>query len=50
VTTEDPVATGAPAGDEDGYGFPRPLWRGLARIPVPPPLSPRTWRSPLRGP
>lgn len=34
---------------EDGYGFPRPLWRGLARIPVPPPFSPGTWRSPLRG-
>ena len=23
--------------------------RGLARIPVPPPADPRTWRSPLRG-
>jgi DMSO/TMAO reductase YedYZ molybdopterin-dependent catalytic subunit len=34
-------------GEEDG--FPRPLWRGLRRIPVPPPFSPGTWRSPLRG-
>jgi len=35
---------------EPRYGFPRALWAGLARIPVPPPLSPRTWRSPLQGP
>lgn len=34
---------------EPGYGFPRPLFRALARIPVPPPFHPRTWRSPLRG-
>ncbi|WP_116707237.1 molybdopterin-dependent oxidoreductase [Actinomycetospora cinnamomea] len=40
---------GREAPDEDGYGFPRPLWRGLARLPVPPPFSARTWRSPLRG-
>jgi DMSO/TMAO reductase YedYZ molybdopterin-dependent catalytic subunit len=35
---------------EPVYGFPAALWRGIARIPVPPPLDPRTWRSPLRGP
>ena len=31
------------------YGFPRALWSSVARIPVPPPADPRTWRSPLRG-
>lgn len=32
------------------YGFPRLLWRTLARIRPPvPPFSPRTFRSPLRG-
>lgn len=34
---------------EPEYGFPRALWRGIGRIPVPPPAHPRTWRSPLRG-
>jgi DMSO/TMAO reductase YedYZ molybdopterin-dependent catalytic subunit len=34
---------------EPEYGFPRALWRGLGRIPVPPPAHPKTWRSPLRG-
>jgi DMSO/TMAO reductase YedYZ molybdopterin-dependent catalytic subunit len=43
----DLTAHGRP---EPRYGFPKALWAGLARIPVPPPLSPRTWRSPLRGP
>lgn len=34
---------------EPEYGFPKALWRTVARIPVPPPADPRTWRSPLRG-
>jgi DMSO/TMAO reductase YedYZ molybdopterin-dependent catalytic subunit len=54
---DDGPAAAGPAGDErparaapePEYGFPRFLWRGLARIPVPPPANPRTWRSPLRG-
>lgn len=52
MTTEGPAAPEAPArvGHSDADGFPRPLWRALARVPVPPPFSPRTWRSPLRGP
>ncbi len=45
---EAPVAV-ARAAPEPEYGFPRALWRGLARIPVPPPAHPKTWRSPLRG-
>jgi DMSO/TMAO reductase YedYZ molybdopterin-dependent catalytic subunit len=43
------VAPAARVAPEPEYGFPRALWRGLARIPVPPPADPRTWRSPLRG-
>ncbi len=39
-----------PTRPEPAYGCPRGLWRGLARLPVPPPFSLRTWRSPLRGP
>ena len=42
----DPAPRAAP---EPEYGFPQPLFRALARIPVPPPANPRTWRSPLRG-
>ncbi|MEJ2884877.1 molybdopterin-dependent oxidoreductase [Actinomycetospora aeridis] len=52
TTTGAPVAPGeddAPAPSEPRYGFPQALWRGMGRIPVPPPLTPRTWRSPLRG-
>ncbi len=43
------AAASARVAPEPEYGFPRALWRGLARIPVPPPADPRTWRSPLRG-
>jgi DMSO/TMAO reductase YedYZ molybdopterin-dependent catalytic subunit len=43
-----PAASGRVA-PEPEYGFPGALWRGLARIPVPPPAHPKTWRSPLRG-
>jgi DMSO/TMAO reductase YedYZ molybdopterin-dependent catalytic subunit len=33
------------------YGFPVSLWRTVERLRPPgPPFSPRTWRSPLRGP
>lgn len=35
-------------GDDPAYGFPRPLWRALAKLPAP--VSPRAWGSPLRGP
>ncbi len=36
---------------EPEYGFPRGLWAAMARRRPPgPPFSPRTWRSPLRGP
>ena len=45
-----PERVGRAVRPEAPYGFPAPLWKGLARIPVPPPLSGRTWRSPLRGP
>ena len=56
-TTEGGAITTTPArppappteAPEPRYGFPRALWRGMGRIPVPPPFSPRTWRSPLRG-
>ena len=46
VADDDP----APTRPEAEYGFPQALWRGLGRLPVPPPMDPRTWRSPLRGP
>ena len=53
-TEPEVEGTAIPAQDlerpDPQYAFPRGLWRGLARVPVPPPLSPRTWRSPLRGP
>jgi DMSO/TMAO reductase YedYZ molybdopterin-dependent catalytic subunit len=52
LAVADPPDAGSPpprAAPEPEYGFPRSLWRGLARIPVPPPADPRTWRSPLRG-
>lgn len=50
---EAPRSSATDTGDaptDPEYGFPRALWRGLGRIPVPPPLAPWTWRSPLRGP
>lgn len=47
--TTEPVPAAGRAAGESAYGFPRALWHGLARIPVPPPFSPGTWRSPLRG-
>src|ERR1700750_1607881 len=43
----EPPERPARAAPEPEYGFPRALWRGLARIPVPPPADPRTWRSTL---
>ncbi|MDD7942725.1 molybdopterin-dependent oxidoreductase [Actinomycetospora lutea] len=49
TSTTEPPATPQRTPYEPAYGFPRALWRGLARVPVPPPFSPRTWRSPLRG-
>jgi DMSO/TMAO reductase YedYZ molybdopterin-dependent catalytic subunit len=49
VALDEPPAAPPRVAPEPEYGFPRSLWRGLARIPVPPPADPRTWRSPLRG-
>jgi len=46
---ERPNVADAPEGTEEPYGFPVPLWRALASR-QPPGLSPRMWRSPLRGP
>ncbi|WP_433533887.1 molybdopterin-dependent oxidoreductase [Micromonospora sp. CA-249363] len=46
-----PGGGGAPASDEDGYGAPRRLWRGLARHRPPGvDAADHAWRSPLRGP
>src|SRR5262245_50488726 len=49
VAVEDPPGPPARVAPEPEYGFPKVLWRTMARIPVPPPADPRTWRSPLRG-
>ncbi|HEX7425898.1 MAG TPA: molybdopterin-dependent oxidoreductase [Mycobacterium sp.] len=35
--------------DDDGYGFPRRLWRGLDEHPPPGVKQVQRWRSPLRG-
>ena len=37
------------ADDDDGYGFPSRLWRGLNRHPPPGVKQIQRWRSPLRG-
>jgi DMSO/TMAO reductase YedYZ molybdopterin-dependent catalytic subunit len=39
-----------PVVEQEGYGFPSPLWRGLDRYPPPGVSLLRRWRSPLRGP
>jgi len=42
---------GAAREEQAAYGFPAPLWRTLARLRPPGPLTrSSTWRSPLRGP
>lgn len=49
MTVDDETAQEQPPTDSGGYGFPRPLWRGLDRHPPPGVERIPRWRSPLRG-